>query len=155
MNHHHDEPQLFGLSCVEPGAPAPVLAGVQASGRLDGVLFELTLSQTYRNASSRVLEVVYTEGDAPVMLVPLEGGLHRQARGQRATTALRDRAVEPSRRIGSCCGVAADSFVEAWLEGMVHYETPLNDSQASHRRQGAQPASVVGSDERTAKRPSE
>jgi len=60
MNHHNDEPQVFGLSCVEPGAPAPVLAGVQASGRLDGVLFELTLRQTYRNASSRVLEVVYT-----------------------------------------------------------------------------------------------
>jgi hypothetical protein len=43
MPHHHDEPQVCGLTCVEPGAPAPVLAGVQASGRLDGVLFELTL----------------------------------------------------------------------------------------------------------------
>ncbi|HZV92974.1 MAG TPA: VIT and VWA domain-containing protein [Caldimonas sp.] len=113
---HHDETQGFGLTCVEPGAPAPVLAGVQASGRLDGVLFELTLRQTYRNASSRVLEVVYTfplphqsvllgfaselngerkpgsilarrqaegryeealaEGDAPVMLEALDGGLH-------------------------------------------------------------------------------
>jgi len=37
MNHHHDESQVFGLTCVEPGAPAPVLASVQASGRLDGL----------------------------------------------------------------------------------------------------------------------
>ena len=40
--------------------PAPVLTGVQAQGRLDGVLFELTLRQTYRNTSQQVLEVVYT-----------------------------------------------------------------------------------------------
>jgi Ca-activated chloride channel family protein len=33
---------------------------VQAQGRLDAVLFELTLRQTYRNTSSRVLEVLYT-----------------------------------------------------------------------------------------------
>lgn len=42
-----------------PGA-APVLAGVSATGRVDGVLFDLTLRQTYRNDSDRVLEVVYT-----------------------------------------------------------------------------------------------
>ena len=113
---HPDESPVFGLTCVQPDAPAPVLAGVQASGRLDGVLFELTLRQSYRNTSSRVLEVVYTfplphrafllgfaselngerkagtivarrdaerqyeealaEGDAPVMLEALDGGLH-------------------------------------------------------------------------------
>lgn len=39
------------------GAPGPVLCGVQASGRLDGVLFELTLRQTYRNTLDRVLEL--------------------------------------------------------------------------------------------------
>ena len=26
MPHHNDEPQVFGLTCVEPGDPAPVLA---------------------------------------------------------------------------------------------------------------------------------
>jgi Ca-activated chloride channel homolog len=38
----------------------PVLAGVQASGHLEGVLFELTVRQTYRNHSASTLEVVYS-----------------------------------------------------------------------------------------------
>lgn len=54
-----DSPQ-FTLSCKDSNAPAPVLVDVQAQGRLDAVLFELTLRQTYRNTSSQVLEVVYT-----------------------------------------------------------------------------------------------
>ena len=54
------ETQAFALSVSEPGAPAPVLTGVTASGRLNGVLFDLALRQTYRNASDRNLEVVYT-----------------------------------------------------------------------------------------------
>jgi Ca-activated chloride channel homolog len=56
----NDEPRTFGLSCPQRGVPAPVLQGVVAQGRLDGVLFELTLRQTYRNESQRLLEVVYT-----------------------------------------------------------------------------------------------
>jgi len=56
----NNETKAFGLACLEAGAPAPVLCGVQANGRLDGVLFDLTLRQTYRNTSARVLEVVYT-----------------------------------------------------------------------------------------------
>lgn len=111
-----DETSQFALTPRNSDAPAPVLAGVQIEGRLDAVLFELTLRQTYRNASDRVLEVVYTfplpstavllgfatelngerlegvitakaeaehqyeaaleEGDAPVMLEALGGGLH-------------------------------------------------------------------------------
>lgn len=106
----------FALRCHDAGEPAPVLTGVAASGRLDAVLFELTVRQTYRNTSERVLEVLYTfplpsaavllgfaselngrrmegaivarpdaerryekalaEGDAPVMLQALGGGLH-------------------------------------------------------------------------------
>jgi len=54
------ESRAFALSVSDPGAPAPVLTGVTASGRLDGVLFNLALRQTYRNASDRNLEVVYT-----------------------------------------------------------------------------------------------
>lgn len=50
----------FSLASKDGGAPAPVLVGVQAQGRLDAVLFELTLRQTYRNTSHQVLEVVYT-----------------------------------------------------------------------------------------------
>ncbi|MBC7378595.1 MAG: VWA domain-containing protein [Burkholderiaceae bacterium] len=56
----NDERIHFALSCKESNAPAPVLTNVQAQGRLDAVLFELTLRQTYRNTSDRVLEVVYT-----------------------------------------------------------------------------------------------
>ena len=56
----HDEKKTFGLANCEPGAAAPVLTGVRADGRLDGVLFDLTLRQTYRNTSDGVLEVVYT-----------------------------------------------------------------------------------------------
>lgn len=56
----NDERTLFALSCRDCDAPAPVLTGVQAKGRLDAVLFELTLRQTYRNTSDQVLEVVYT-----------------------------------------------------------------------------------------------
>ena len=55
-----EESKVFGLASREHGAPAPVLTGVQANGRLDGVLFELTLRQSYRNTSDRLLEVVYT-----------------------------------------------------------------------------------------------
>jgi Ca-activated chloride channel family protein len=56
---NENRPQ-FALSCTDGDAPAPVLTGVHAQGRLDAVLFELTLRQTYRNASDQVLEVVYT-----------------------------------------------------------------------------------------------
>ena len=56
----NDETKAFGLASREAGAPAPVLCGVRANGRLDGVLFDLTLRQTYRNTSDSVLEVVYT-----------------------------------------------------------------------------------------------
>ena len=56
----NDEQTRFVLSCRDSKAPAPVLTSVSAQGRLDAVLFELTLRQTYRNTSDRVLEVVYT-----------------------------------------------------------------------------------------------
>jgi Ca-activated chloride channel family protein len=51
---------LFGLTPRQHSGPAPVLCAAQVEGRLDGTLFELTLRQTYRNASDRLLEVVYT-----------------------------------------------------------------------------------------------
>ena len=55
-----DETHSFALACRDSSGERPVLAGVSAAARLDGVLFELTLRQTYRNDSARVLEVVYT-----------------------------------------------------------------------------------------------
>lgn len=56
----NDELTQFALTCRDSEGPSPVLVGVQAEGRLDAVLFSLTLRQTYRNTSDRVLEVVYT-----------------------------------------------------------------------------------------------
>ena len=56
----NDHVSSFMLSCIEAGAPAPVLVGVDSRGRLDGVLFEMTLRQTYRNTGPANLEVVYT-----------------------------------------------------------------------------------------------
>ena len=57
----NDENPSFVLSNRGAGAAAPVLADVQATGRLDGVLFELTLRQTYRHpGGNRPLEVIYT-----------------------------------------------------------------------------------------------
>ena len=50
----------FALRSAGQGDDQPVFAGVQAQGRLDGVLFALTLRQTYRNAGTRNMEVVYT-----------------------------------------------------------------------------------------------
>lgn len=56
----NDHVSSFLLSCIEAGAPAPVLMGVDERGRLEGVLFEMTLRQTYRNTGPANLEVVYT-----------------------------------------------------------------------------------------------
>jgi Ca-activated chloride channel family protein len=56
----NEETKAFGLASRDLGAAAPVLTGVRANGRLDGVLFDLTLRQTYRNTGDIVLEVVYT-----------------------------------------------------------------------------------------------
>jgi hypothetical protein len=50
----------FCLRAAADDGVHPVLAGVKAQGRLDGLLFSLTLRQTYRNTSRRTLEVVYT-----------------------------------------------------------------------------------------------
>lgn len=71
------------------GAPGPVLCGVQASGRLDGVLFELTLRQTYRNTLDRVLEVVYSF-PLPVQAVLL--GFAAELNGQRKVGMVTARA---------------------------------------------------------------
>lgn len=56
----NEQPRHFELSSRDPAVPHPVLVGMQAQGRLDAVLFELTLRQTYRNAGDEGMEVIYT-----------------------------------------------------------------------------------------------
>lgn len=64
------------------GGRSPVLAGVEADARLDGVLLTLTLRQRYRNESAALLEVVYTfplPHDAVLLEFAAElGGQRRQ-----------------------------------------------------------------------------
>ena len=58
MSEHSDA--AFTLRCSDDEGGQPVLAGVHAEARLDGVLSALTLRQTYRNAGSDNLELIYT-----------------------------------------------------------------------------------------------
>jgi len=55
-----NETTAFTLACRDGHSQPPVLRDVAATARLDGTLFELTLRQTYRNAGTQLLEVVYT-----------------------------------------------------------------------------------------------
>ena len=64
-----DETRGFALSSREGDMPCPVLRRLQVECRLDGALFEMTLRQTYRNDSLRVLEVVYTFPMAPEVVL--------------------------------------------------------------------------------------
>ncbi len=50
----------FTMSCRTDGDQAPLLTGVDASGQLDGLMFTLTLRQTWRNTGPRKLELVYS-----------------------------------------------------------------------------------------------
>lgn len=55
-----DETQTFALtSCTEDDAD-PVLCSVHGEGRLDGLMFALTMRYTYRNYSEHTLEVICT-----------------------------------------------------------------------------------------------
>ena len=71
---------------VRPGAGAtsaapPVLRHLSAAGRLDGLLFELDVRQTYRNEGDETLEVIYTfplPFDAVLLGLQVElGGVRR------------------------------------------------------------------------------
>ncbi len=55
-----NETTAFTLACRNGHSQPPVLRDVSCAARLDGTLFELTLRQTYRNAGTELLEVVYT-----------------------------------------------------------------------------------------------
>ncbi|WP_395700816.1 VIT domain-containing protein [Aquabacterium sp.] len=54
------ESSAFQLVSRRDGQSAPVMSHAQVDARLDGLMFDLTLRQTYRNTSPDVLEVVYT-----------------------------------------------------------------------------------------------
>lgn len=56
----NDETQTFELTSCAADDADPVLFGVHGDGRLDGLMFALTMRYTYRNTSERTLEVICT-----------------------------------------------------------------------------------------------
>ena len=111
----NDETKAFGLASRETGAAAPVLTGVRANGRLDGVLFDLTLRQTYRNTSDSVLEVVYTF-PLPTQAVLL--GFASELNGERKVgTVVAKRAAERQYEEALAEG-DAPVMVEALADGL-------------------------------------
>ncbi len=99
----------------EDDAPPPVLKGVVAEGRLDGVLFELTLRQTYRNASDRLLEVVYTF-PLPPRAVLL--GFSSELNGERKTGTIVARAEAEQRYEEALAEGDAPVMLEALDDGL-------------------------------------
>lgn len=70
----------FALRCCGDADLPPLLEGVIASGRLDGVLFTMTLRQTYRNAGTAPVELLYTfplPHEAVLLGIAAEFGDHR------------------------------------------------------------------------------
>ena len=111
----NDETKAFGLASREPGAAVPVLTGVRANGRLDGVLFDLTLRQTYRNTSDSVLEVVYT---FPLPTQAVLMGFASELNGERKVgTVVAKRAAERQYEEALAEG-DAPVMVEALADGL-------------------------------------
>ncbi len=70
----------FTMRCRDDDEAPPLLEGVQASGRLDGVLFTMTLRQAYRNAGPRPVELLYSfplPHEAVLLGIAAEFGDHR------------------------------------------------------------------------------
>jgi hypothetical protein len=86
------ETTAFTLACRDGHGQPPVLRDVRAAGRLDGTLFELTLRQTYRNAGTQLLEVVYT---FPLLPPAWTAPSCRAARPSRPMKARSPRAPHP------------------------------------------------------------
>ena len=105
----------FGLEFTESGEPQPVLAGVHALGRVEGVLFELTLRQTYRNASDRLLEVVYTFA-LPVAAVVM--GFATELNGQRRAATVLPRHEAEARYETALAAGDAPVMLEALGDGL-------------------------------------
>jgi len=105
----------FGLQCKSAGDPLPVLAGVQALGRVEGVLFELTLHQTYRNASDHLLEVVYT---FPLPVAAVVMGFSTVLNGQRMTGTVVPRLEAEARYEDALSAGDAPVLLEALGNGL-------------------------------------
>lgn len=112
----HDQPfQTFELRSSDPAAGSPVLTGVQIRGRLDAVLLELTLRQTYRNPGDAVLEVVYTF-PLPAHAVLL--GFASELNGERRDGAVVARQAAEQRYEGALAEGHAPVMLEAMGNGL-------------------------------------
>jgi Ca-activated chloride channel homolog len=93
----------------------PVLAGVEASGHLEGVLFELTVRQTYRNHSTSTLEVVYSF-PLPAQAVLL--GLSAELGGRRLEGVVLARASAERRYEDALAGGDTPVLLETAVQGL-------------------------------------
>lgn len=110
-----NEQTPMGLCCKNSQQPAPVLQGVQAEGRLDGVLFELCVRQSYRNTSEEVLEVVYT------FPLPSQGvllGFASELNGKRMEGAITARREAEARYEAALAEGDAPVMLEALQDGL-------------------------------------
>lgn len=89
-----DDRPAFTLTSRSSGQGAPVLAGVQARGRLDGLLFELTLRQRYRHDGPGPVEVVYT---FPLATAAVLTGFAAELNGERRVGAVVARTAAEQR----------------------------------------------------------
>lgn len=105
----------MGLRNLDPRGPAPVLAGVHATGRLDAVLFDLTVRQTYRNTSEQVLEVVYT---FPLPAGAVLLGFASELNGQRLQGAIVARPEAERRYEAALAEGDAPVMLEALGDGL-------------------------------------
>ena len=107
------KPQAFDLQSSNGERPA--LVGVQVNGQLDGILFGLTVRQTYRNTSPSVLEVIYSF-PMPAQAVLL--GFASELNGERKVGSVTAKAVAERQYEKALAGGDAPVMLEAGADGV-------------------------------------
>jgi Ca-activated chloride channel family protein len=107
--------ESFRLRGAHGEGLSPVLRGVHAKGQLDGLLFELTLRQTYRNESGRLLEVVYT---FPLPHAAVLLGFASELGGRRQEGTVVAKQVAEQRYEGALAAGDAPVMLEAGPDGL-------------------------------------
>jgi Ca-activated chloride channel family protein len=110
-----NEVNAFTLACRDSRVAPPVLCGVEAAGRLDGTLFELKLRQTYRNAGTTPLEVVYT---FPLLPRGVLLGFGTELNGARMDGAILPRRQAEKVYEGALADGDAPVMLEAHADGL-------------------------------------
>ena len=110
-----NETTAFTLACRDGHSQPPVLRDVSAAARLDGTLFELVLRQTYRNAGTQLLEVVYT---FPLLPRGVLLSFATELNGARLAGAVLPRQQAEQRYEGALADGDAPVMLEAHADGL-------------------------------------